>query len=206
MVDLQGLGRDALEREVARLAAADAQRPFDLGQGPLLRVSLLKLGEQEHVLLLNVHHIVFDGWSWGVLALELSVLYAAYGRGEESPLGELAIQYGDFAVWQREWMQGEVLEGQLNYWKEKLGGSLPVLELPTDRVRPSVQTYRGSTISFDLSKSVTEGLQKLSREEGVTLYVTLLAAFDVLLMRYTGQEDVVGGRRLRTAIGRRWRA
>ena len=203
VVDLQGLRRrDALEREVARLAAADAQRPFDLGQGPLLRVSLLKLGEQEHVLLLNVHHIVFDGWSWGVLALELSVLYAAYGRGEESPLGELAIQYGDFAVWQREWMQGEVLEGQLNYWKEKLGGSLPVLELPTDRVRPSVQTYRGSTISFDLSKSVTEGLQKLSREEGVTLYVTLLAAFDVLLMRYTGQEDVVVG----TPIANRNRA
>ena len=126
------------------MASEEAKRPFDLAQGPLFRASLLRLAEDDHVLLLTMHHIVSDGWSMGIFTRELTALYEAFSEGKPSPLPELPIQYADFAVWQREWLQGEVLEKQLSYWRERLGGDLPVLELPTDRSRPAVQTYAGA--------------------------------------------------------------
>ena len=193
VVDLRGCGTVA-EREAlaASLMQEEAQRPFDLSVGPLLRVKLLQLGETEQVVLLTMHHIVSDGWSMGVLIGEVAALYEAYREGRESPLPELAIQYGDFAVWQREWLQGEVLEQQLSYWRQQLA-ALPVLELPTDRARPAVQSYRGAHHSFRLAPELAAGLKELSQQEGVTLYMTLLAAFQVLLSRYSGQEDIVVG-------------
>ena len=191
-VDLSGWDEEERRREAAREAEEEARRPFDLSRGPLLRVVLLRLGEREHVLLVTMHHVVSDGWSVGVLIREFGMLYAAYRRGEESPLGELPIQYGDFAQWQREWLQGEVLEEQLGYWRRELEG-LPVLELPTDHVRPSTPSRRGDRLQFVLARELTERLRKLSQQEGVTLFMTLLAAFDVVLGRYAGQTDVVVG-------------
>ena len=194
IVDLQGLPEAAREQEVARLAAAEAGSPFDLGKPPLIRARLLKLGPDEHVLLLNFHHIAFDGWSYGVFEKELAVLYDAFLRGEEaSPLPELPLQFVDFAAWQRQWLQREILQDQLDYWQKKLSGTLPVLELPTDRPRPAIQTYKGSISYSVLSKELTESLQILSQREGVTLFVTLLGAFKVLLQRYTGQDDILVG-------------
>ena len=192
IIDLQEFGAEEQEREKGRLAKEEAQRPFDLSVGPLLRVKLLQLGETEQVVLLTMHHIVSDGWSMGVLIGEVAALYEAYREGRESPLPELAIQYGDFAVWQREWLQGEVLEQQLRYWRQQLA-ALPVLELPTDGARPAVQSYRGAHHSFRLAPELAAGLKELSQQEGVTLYMTLLAAFQVLLSRYTGQDDVTIG-------------
>jgi aerobic-type carbon monoxide dehydrogenase small subunit (CoxS/CutS family) len=145
------------------------------------------------VALFTMHHIVSDGWSIGILVREVAALYGAYLKGEESPLPELAVQYGDFAAWQREWLQGEVLERHLDYWRERLRGAPPALELPTDRPRPTVMTQRGAQHSFRLSWELGRGLQELSRREGVTLFMVLLAAFAVLLKRYTGQEDLVVG-------------
>jgi len=185
--DLQELPEAEREAEAQRLLTEEAQRPFDLEKGPLLRAALLRLDEEEHVLLLTMHHIVSDGWSMGVFNRELAVLYEAFSVGKPSPLPELPIQYADFAVWQREWLQGEVLEEQLAYWREHLGGDLSVLELPTDRPRPAAQSFRGATQSFVLSGDLTESLKALSRREGVTLFMTLLAAFKTLLYRYTGR-------------------
>jgi len=202
VVDLQGLPEVVREEEAARLAMLHAQQPFDLGKAPLLRASLLKLSPEEHVLLFNIHHIACDGWSLGVFEREFSVLYKAFVQGKASPLPELPIQYADYAVWQQEWLQGKVLQTQLDYWKEKLRGSPPFLQLPTDHPRPPFQTYSGPTVSWVLSAELTEGLRTLSRREGVTLFVTLLAAFQVLLLRYTGQEDIIVG----TPIANRTRA
>jgi amino acid adenylation domain-containing protein len=193
VVDLQEIAETERDNEVQRLATQEAQQPFDLTIGPLLRVKLLRLDEAEHVLLLTMHHIVSDAWSLGVLMRELGVLYEAFSTGNPASVPELPIQYADFAIWQREWLSGEVLESQLAYWKQQLGGELPALELPTDRPRPPVQTYRGARQSFELSKDLTDALKALSRREGVTLFMTLLAAFKTLLYRYTGQEDVVVG-------------
>jgi amino acid adenylation domain-containing protein len=151
------------------------------------------LGEAEHVLLFTTHHIICDGWSRGVLIRELAALYEAFSSGKPSPLPELPIQYVDFAVWQRQWLQGEVLEAQLTYWKQQLAGSPPVLELPTDRPRPSVQTFQGATQSLMLPKDLSEALKDLSQQEDATLFMTLLAAFKTLLYRYTGQEDILVG-------------
>ena len=155
------------------------------------------------MLLLSMHHIVSDGWSMGVLFRELSALYAAYREGGESPLAELPVQYADYAVWQREQLAGEVLERQLAYWREQLAGAPALLELPTDRPRPPVQTYRGATVPVELSPELLERLQALGRSEGATLFMTLLAAFQVLLSRYSGSEDVVGGQPDRRAHARR---
>lgn len=202
VVDLQALPEVARQKEADRITLSHARQPFDLRQAPLVRATLLTLFPEEQVLLVIVHHIVFDGWSIGVFERELSTLYNAYLAGTAPPLPELPIQYVDFAAWQREWFQGEVLERQLRYWKEKLSGSLPVLELPADRPRPAVQTYNGSKLSFTISKELTEALKILSQREGVTLFVTLLAAFDVLLLRYSGQEDLLVG----TPIANRNRA
>ncbi len=194
VVDLQYLPAEDREHEVARLASSHARRPFDLEKPPFIRACLLRLGPDEHVLLLNFHHIAFDGWSYGVFEEELAVLYNAFLGGEgSSPLPELSLQYVDFAAWQQQWLQGQILQEQLDYWRNKLGGALPVLELPTDRPRPAVQTYNGSIACSVLSKKLTEALKILSQREGVTLFATLLAAFKALLHRYTGQDDILVG-------------
>ncbi|MCA1615651.1 MAG: amino acid adenylation domain-containing protein [Acidobacteria bacterium] len=193
LADLSHLPEAEREREALRLAVEEAHRPFDLSAAPLMRAGLLRLGAQEHILLVTTHHIVSDGWSMGVFVRELSALYGAFLRGEPSPLAEPPVQYADFAVWQREWLQGEVLEEQLDYWKQRLGGELPVLKLPTDRPRPPALSYKGAEQSLELSAELTERLKSLGRREGATLYMVLLAAFDALLYRYTGQEDVVVG-------------
>ena len=193
VVDLTRLPASDRQAEALRLAAEEADRPFHLVHGPLFRVTLLRLDAEEHVLLLTMHHIVSDGWSTGVLYRELETLYAAFSAGRPSPLPELPIQYSDFAVWQREWLRGEMLETQLAYWKRQLGKIPPVLELPTDRPRPALQTFRGSRYQMAISAQLTEGLKALSQRERATLFMTLLAAFQTLLLRYTGQDDLVVG-------------
>jgi aspartate racemase len=159
----------------------------------LLRVRLLRLHEEEHIVLLTMHHIVSDGWSGEVLIQELAALYGAFSQQRSSPLSDLPIQYADFAHWQCQWMRGEVLDQQLAYWKEQLAGSSPVLELPTDRPRSTARTLRGATQSIQLPRELSEALIALSRREGVTLFMTLLAAFQTLLHRYSGQDDIVVG-------------
>ncbi|MDF0668417.1 MAG: amino acid adenylation domain-containing protein [Nitrospira sp.] len=179
------------EREVSAAAAAraEAHRSFDLRTGPLMRVRLLKLGPQDHMLVLTLHHIVCDGWSSQILAREFVALYEAFDSGLPSPLPPLPIQYADYAVWQRGWLQGPVIEDRLAYWKEKLKGSLPVLDLPRDHPRPAVQSDRGARFSFSVSRVLTDRLHALSRKQGVTLFMTLAAAFQLLLMRYSGLDD-----------------
>ncbi|HOR01271.1 MAG TPA: amino acid adenylation domain-containing protein [Anaerolineae bacterium] len=191
--DLSALGEPARGAEVRRLAAEEARLPFDLAQGPLVRARLLRLGPEEHVALLTLHHIVADGWSMGVLVGELAVLYQAFVAGEPSSLPELGVQYADYARWQRAWLRGEALERQLAYWKRQLAGSPPLLELPIDHPRPAVQSSRGATHAFTLERDLAEQLTALSRREGVTLFMTLLASFQALLARYTGQEDICIG-------------
>ncbi len=192
LVDLQMLPERERESALRRLAAEEAQRPFDLAEGPLIRATVLRLGEDDHVGLLTMHHIVADGWSTGILIRELATLYESYCSARPSPLPELTIQYADFAHWQRQWLDGEVLESQLSYWKQQLAGA-PLLELPTDHPRPAVQSFRGASQTFVLPHNVGESLKALSRREGVTLFMTLLAAFQILLHRYTGQDDLVIG-------------
>ena len=153
----------------------EAETGFDLSRGPLLRVKVLKLEEEEHVVLFTMHHIVSDGWSMGILIREVGALYQAYSAGEESPLEELPIQYADFAVWQREWLQGEALEAELEYWRKQLEG-MEDLELPTDHPRPAVPSYRGASQHFVVERELAERLRELSRREGVTLFMTLLEA------------------------------
>ncbi|HEY7768488.1 amino acid adenylation domain-containing protein [Longimicrobium sp.] len=191
--DLSALGEAEREAAVGRRAGEEAARPFDLSAGPLLRAALLRVGAEEHVLLLMMHHIVSDGWSMGVFFRELSALYEAFREGRESPLPELPVQYADYAVWQREQLAGEALDRQLAYWKERLTGAPELLELPTDRPRPAVQSYRGSSVPVELPLELLERLQALGRSEGATLYMTLLGAFQVLLGRYAGSDDVVVG-------------
>ena len=193
VVDLSDQTETDCKDEVQRLATEEAHCSFDLAEGPLLRVTLLRVGKKDHVLLLTVHHIVFDGWSMGILIHQLSTHYEAFCNDKPSTLPELRIQYADFAQWQRDWLQGEVFEKQLSYWKKRLGGEVPVLNLPTDRPRPPVQTYRGARQSLLLAKHLSESLKDLSRQEGVTLFMTLLAAFQTLLHRYTAQDDIIVG-------------
>ncbi len=191
--DLSGLEDGERAAVVKRRVTEHAARPFDLERGPLFRAALLRLNAEEHVLLLCVHHVVSDGWSMGVLFGELSALYGAYREGAESPLPELAVQYADYAAWQREQLEGEALERQIGYWKERLAGAPELLELPTDHPRPAVQTYRGATEPVALPGELLERLEALARREGVTLYMVLLGAFQVLLSKYAGSEDVVVG-------------
>ncbi len=192
-VNFENFVEKQLQSITIRLAVEEAQKPFDLTRDALVRAKLLCLSAEEHVLLLTMHHAVSDGWSLGVLLRELAVLYEAFSKGKPSPLPVLPIQYGDFAVWQRQRLQGEVLETQLDYWKQNLSGSLPVLDLPTDRPRPSRQTFRGAKRSLNFPKPLLEALKTLSQQQGVTLFMTLLTAFKVLLYRYTGQEDILVG-------------
>jgi amino acid adenylation domain-containing protein len=200
--DLSSLTELERELEVRRLANAEASLPFNLAEGPLLRVELLRLGAEEHVLLVTMHHIVSDGWSMGVLVREVAVLYDAFTSGEPSPLPELAIQYADYAMWQRQWFQGEVLEQQLAYWRQQLADAPSALELPTDHPRPVIQSYCGANLPFILDQRLTKEIKQTCQREGVTLFMMLLAAFQVLLSRYSGQTDVVVG----TPIANRMRA
>jgi amino acid adenylation domain-containing protein len=193
VVDLGGLPAAEREAEALRLAREEAQRPFDMARGPLLRATLLKLAPQEHVVLLVMHHVVSDGWSMGVFYRELAALYQGFAGGGPAPLPELPVQYADYAAWQRDWLRGEVLERQLAYWKERLAGAPAALEMPTDRPRPPVQTVRGATEPFLISGPLLARLKALCQREGCTLYMALLAAFQTLLHRYSGQEDVCVG-------------
>jgi amino acid adenylation domain-containing protein len=172
---------------------AAARQPFDLAQGPLIRASLLRVSPTEHILLLVIHHIVFDGWSEEVFFRELTALYQAFSQGQPAPLPALPIQYVDFTLWQQQWLTGDVLADLLACWRQQLGGSLPLLNLPTDQPRPPQQTFRGSHYALPLPRSLTEALRALNRQEGVTMFMTLLAAFQVLLYRYTGQTDLLVG-------------
>jgi amino acid adenylation domain-containing protein len=198
VVDLRILPAAEQETEIRRIATEARSHPFDLSSEPLLRVMLLQVDSSEHILLLNLHHIICDGWSIGVLLRELGTLYTAFANNQRSPLPDLPIQYADFAHWQREWLQ-EVgathespLQVQLAYWKQQLD-NLPLLKLPTDHPRPATATYRGATQFLELPKSLSEQLEALSQRQGVTLFMTLLAAFQTLLYRYTQQEDIVVG-------------
>jgi amino acid adenylation domain-containing protein len=191
--DLRELDESQRRLRVNALAEEDARRRFDLTKGPLLRANLLRLGETEHVLLMTIHHIISDGWSVGVFLRELAALYEAYTAGRPSPLRELPIQYADFAGWQRSWLQGERLEKQLSYWRTQLADVPPLLELPTDRPRPPVQSYKGGHEPLLLSESLSQSLKELSRREGATLFMTLLASFSTLLYRYSGQRDILVG-------------
>jgi amino acid adenylation domain-containing protein len=192
VVDLQELPEREREARVRMLVCEEAQQPFDLAQGPLVRTVLLRLAAEEHVLLLTMHHIASDGWSQAIFWQELQALYQAFSAGNPSPLAELPIQYADFAVWQRQWLQGEVLEAQLAYWKQQLAG-IPTLQLPTDHPRPAVQSFRGARQPVVFSSTLTQELKVLSRRQGVTLFMTLLAAFQTLLHRYTAQDDIAIG-------------
>src|SRR6185503_11291970 len=191
--DLAHLPTTEREAETYRLASEEALRPFNLSTGPVLRVKLLRLGEQEHVILLTMHHIVSDAWSLGIFVRELAALYQAFNSSAPSPLAELSIQYSDFALWQREWLQGEVLERELAYWRKQLGGELPVLELPTDHPRPAIQSYQGAYLPIRIPTEVAQALRELAQQPQCTLFMVLLAAFQAVLFRLTSQEDVVVG-------------
>ena len=192
VIDLQGLLPEHREHQVKEVLQQEAEQPCDLERGPLLRMALLRLEPQEHVLLLTLHHIITDGWSSQIVMHELSTLYQTQVSGQPSPLSALPIQYADYALWQRAWLQGEVLTEQLAYWRKRLAGILP-LALPTDHPRPAVQTYRGALQSLLLPQRLLEALQVLSRQEQVTLFMLLLAAWQVLLARYSGQSDISVG-------------
>jgi hypothetical protein len=191
--DLSHLSPDEQQVEAYRRLSEETERPFNLSTGPLLRALLLQLGKDDHAVVLTTHHIVADGWSTGVLMQEIATLYKAYASGRTSPLPELPVQYADYAHWQREWLQGPDFERQLSYWRGQLGGELPVLNLKTDHPRPSVQSYRGAREQFMMSKELTAKLKSLSQAEGCTLFITLLAAFQTLLFRHTGQDDIIVG-------------
>ena len=193
VLDLSDLPAAEKEAAIEYSIREESRRPFDLSVGPLMRASLLRLATEEHVLLFTMHHIISDGWSFGVLIHELAVLYRDYSQSQTSSLRELPIQYADFSAWQQQWLQGEALEQQLNYWKQQLGGELPLLRLPTDRPYPAVQTNNGNWHLFSLPADLSEELKTLSRREGVTLFMTLVAGFQTLLHRYTNQDDIITG-------------
>jgi amino acid adenylation domain-containing protein len=193
VIDLTGLPAEAREAEALRLAEEEARRLFDLSRDLLLRASLLRLGEDEHLLLMSTHHIASDGWSRGILVGELMTFYEAFIAGLAPALAELPVQYADYAVWQREYLAGEVLDEQLRYWRKQLGGELAALELPSDHPRPPIPTYSGAYYHLEFPEKLGAELNALGRESGATLFMVLLAAFDVLLYRYTGRTDVVVG-------------
>jgi len=205
VVDLEAIPEASREAEIRRLADEEARRPFDLSHDLKLRAILLRLGRDDHVLLLTMHHIASDGWSLGVFFREFAALYTAFVSGKPSPLTELPVQYADFAHWQRQRLQGELFETQLAYWERQIGSNAPVLNLQTDRPRPATQTFNGDRCAVEVTSELTASLKKLSRQDGVTLFMMLLASFEALLFRYTGQEDFVIGSpiagRIRPEIG-----
>ncbi|HEX3251988.1 MAG TPA: condensation domain-containing protein, partial [Pyrinomonadaceae bacterium] len=192
LLDLQEFSEDERKLRLWRAIEEETQESFDLSRGPLMRASLLCLGPDEHVLLLTLHHIIFDAWSIEVLLREVAQHYEAFAAGELPKLAELPVQYADYAHWQREWLQGDVLAQQVSYWRQQLKG-VATLELPTDRPRPPVQTFKGKHQSFSLPEELRRSLSDLSRRENVTLFMTLLAAFQTMLYRYTAQEDIAVG-------------
>ena len=202
VIDLATLTEASREAEALRLATEESGKPFDLGCGPLFRAFLIRLSDQEHALIFNVHHIVCDGWSMGVFTRELTALYEAFSQGKPSPLPELTIQFSDFAAWEREWLKEEVLDSHLSFWRKHLSGAPPTVRLPTDHLRPSAPSYHGRHHTIRFSKTLSEALRSLSQREGVTLYMTCLAAFKTLLHWYSGQEDLIVG----TAIANRDRS
>jgi amino acid adenylation domain-containing protein len=192
-VDVRELSEGTREALVEKLMGEELHGPFDLSRGPLLRVMLVRVEEAQHVWLLTMHHIVSDGWSMGVFLRELMALYEAFSQGQPSPLPELPIQYADFAHWQRNWLTGDVLKEQLSYWKTELEGAPAVLELPTDRQRPALQTFDGARQTVVFPEALHRSLEQFSQKQQITLFMTLLSAFEVLLYRYTAQEDFVVG-------------
>ncbi|MFP5288495.1 MAG: non-ribosomal peptide synthetase, partial [Thermoanaerobaculia bacterium] len=194
VVDLSGLPESVREDLVRPLAKAEAGRPFDLARGPLLRGLLVRLGERgDHAVVLTVHHIASDGWSLGLLVREIAALYPAFAARRPSPLPELPVQYADFAAWQSSWLHGEVLEREIAFWRRQLAGLPPLLELPTDHPRPAVQSYRGAARPVRLPAGLTRQMEDLARQEGATLFMVLLAGFQALLARYSGQDDLAVG-------------
>ncbi|HEU4845295.1 MAG TPA: amino acid adenylation domain-containing protein, partial [Burkholderiaceae bacterium] len=192
-VDLRALEPAAQAAEVARISSAEASAPFDLEQGPLIRGQLLRLADQEHVLLVTQHHIISDGWSIGVLVEELQALYTAFSQGESDPLAPLTLQYADYAAWQRDWLQGEVLETQTAFWKGHLAGAPALLELPYDRARPARQSHAGATVELHLPAALTDALKALGQRHGATLFMTVMAGWAALMGRLSGQDDIVIG-------------
>src|SRR5688572_27659711 len=201
VINLENLTEAERQSLVQRLAVEEAQRPFDLAKDALLRTTVFRLGEQEYVLSVVMHHVISDGWSMNVLSRDVPLVYGALGQGVPSELPELPIQYADYAYWQRQWLQGEVLEQELSYWRNQLDGSVPQLNLPTDRPRPSALSLKGNEIALELPEWLTAKLRKLSHAEGSTLFITLLASFQILLSRYSEQDDIVVGT---PVAGRRW--
>lgn len=193
VIDLLALSSDEADIEAKRWRQIEGELPFDLAVGPLLRTHLLRLRPDENLLVIAMHHIISDGWSMGIFLRELATLYEAFRNGQPSPLPELSLQYADYSVWQREWMQGEVLDGQLSYWTQHLAGAPAALELATDRPRPAMQTFAGARQFTEIPLPLADKLRAFSRSEKVTIFMTLLAAYDVLLWRYSGQDDVVVG-------------
>jgi amino acid adenylation domain-containing protein len=193
VIDLSVYPASQREAQVHVFLSEEEQRPFDLTHGPLIRTKLFRLSNRDHRFIVNMHHIVSDGWSLVLFFEELSAIYEAFARGQQSPLREVPIQYFDYSAWQREWLQGEVLHKQVAYWKNQLGNEIPVLDLPTDRPRPSVQTFNGAREWLVLPEDLTASILALAQREGVTQFITLLTAFKVLLHRYTGQEDIIVG-------------
>jgi hypothetical protein len=205
VLDLSHLPEAERVGEARRQAEQFRRRPFDLGTAPLLRAGLFRLSATDHVAAFVIHHMVSDGWSLEVLIREVTELYAAFSRGRPSPLPELSLQYADYVAWQREWLRPQVLEPQLTYWKRRLAGA-PTLELPTDRPRPATQSFRGATRVVLSGRELCAALHRLADREGVTLFMVLLAAFQVVLSRWSGQQDIVlgtpiAGRRLRDLEG-----
>ncbi|MGD9488073.1 MAG: amino acid adenylation domain-containing protein [Calditrichaceae bacterium] len=192
-VDLSSIDEPVKSQQAKDLATKEAKKSFDLTSGPLFRVLIIKLSEQSHLSVFALHHIIADGWSVKLLIDEIAVCYDAYTSGHEPLLSDLPVQYADFAQWQQGWLKDDVLEQQIAYWKEKLGGSPPLLELPTDRPRPAVQTFNGATETIEISEDLTGKLIKLSRRENCTLFMTLLAAFQTLLHRYSRQKTILVG-------------
>ncbi|BAZ09548.1 amino acid adenylation domain-containing protein [Calothrix sp. NIES-4071] len=199
MIDLQSFPKDEREAEATKLVEIEVQKKFDLNQLPLVRWVLLKLSDQEHLLVHIEHHMIHDGWSFNVFLGELVELYQAFFLGHPSPLTEPVLQFADFAHWQRQWVKSQEAQAQLTYWQQKLSGSSPLLELPLDRPRPTEQTYQGDHIRMELPIDLCESLRVVSRREGVTLFMTMLAGFLVMLHRYTGQDDISVG----TAVANR---
>ena len=199
--DLSNLDEELKRAELERRLEEEEQQPFNLATGPLLRVKLFRLAEEEHVLEVTMHHIVSDGWSLGLVTRELGQIYSAYTKDEPSPLVNLEVQYADYAVWQRKWFQGDLLERELSYWREQLHGAPAVLELPTDRPRPPVQSHGGACERISIDGETTTRLRSLSHKHNATLFITLLAGFQALLSRWSGMHDVVVG----TAVAGRTR-
>ncbi|MCK5791752.1 MAG: hypothetical protein KAH34_12965, partial [Ketobacter sp.] len=191
-ISLEPLSTEEQEEVIKARFKGDAHTSFDLINGPLLRTRLIRLSSTEHVIIVSMHHIISDGWSMGVFIREMALLYDAYRQDKASPLQELDIQYADYSLWQREWLAGERLDRQLSYWKTRLDG-VPVLELPTDFPRPPVHSYDGHNQPFQLSRELTAALNDLARQQGVTLFMVLLAGLQVLLHRYSGQDDICVG-------------